>query len=211
MADPLPLPPWGPLGSSSVLVTPPTEEPITLEEAKLRAGLDWPTTEPPDPRDQLMRDFIAAARAQVEKDTELALLTQVRDLYFSTVTPSGGLAGPGQAFPLQEVIDVWPVDEAGGLGASVRGRVRVIGSRVPRAVAWAGALPAAGVVVRAKVGWLDAADLRMRAPLLLHAVGLLTAHYATAGRDAVVVGTSAEPNPLAYEDAIAPYRLIWVA
>jgi hypothetical protein len=59
------------------------------------------------------------------------------------------------------------------------------------------------------VGWVDRADLRAREPLLVQAVGLLAAHMATFGRDAV---TNDTPNlvPLGYEEAIASYRLIWM-
>src|SRR5258705_9577128 len=61
----------------SVLVTPPALEPLTLDQGKLRAGLDWVAG---DPRDALMTGFIQAARSQVEQDTGLALLTQTRDV-----------------------------------------------------------------------------------------------------------------------------------
>jgi hypothetical protein len=66
-----------------------------------------------------------------------------------------------------------------------------------------------GAVVRVTVGYLDPADLRARAPLLLQAVGLLTAHFATFGRD---LATSDPANlvPLGYEDCIASYRMIWL-
>jgi len=64
-------------GVTSTLVIAPTEEPLTLDEAKLRAGLDWVAG---DPRDALMTGFIAAARAKVEHDTGLALLTQTRNV-----------------------------------------------------------------------------------------------------------------------------------
>jgi hypothetical protein len=60
---------------SSVLVDGPAFEPLTLEEAKLRAGLDWPAG---DPRDALMDSFIKAARQKVEQDTGLALAEQTR-------------------------------------------------------------------------------------------------------------------------------------
>ena len=56
-----------------MLTVPPVLEPLTLTEAKLRAGLDWA---PGDPRDALMTSFIQAARSQVERDTGIALLEQ---------------------------------------------------------------------------------------------------------------------------------------
>jgi len=205
--------PWQtPHGSLSVLIEAPTEEPITLDEAKLRAGLAWPTTDPPDPRDALMNDYIAAARQQVERDTGLALITQLRDLYFTVIT--GGLVTlPMQALPLQEVIEVVPIDPAtgralgpprppGAIALATQGGVTVL-----TAEAFAGMTAS---VARCKVGWMDRLALKTAAPLLVQAVGLLTAHFATTGRDAVITGTIATPNPLGYEDAIASYRLVWV-
>ena len=186
--------PWAMFGAWSVLVTPPVEEPLTLAEAKLRAGLDWPTTDPEDPRDQLLRDHIAAARTQVEKDTGLALLTQVRDVRILAVTGAPALlALPTQTLPLQEVLAVWTLD----------------GTPVPIVTPYALSGISDGIA-RVRVGYLDPADLRARAPGLLQAVGLLTAHFATAGRDMVVTGTIASEVPYGYEEAIQPYRLIWL-
>lgn len=191
--------PWQPAGSWSVLVDPPIEEPLTLAEAKLRSGLEWPDG---DPRDALMRDFIAAARAQVERDTGLALLTQTRDIYFYTLA-TGEIALPAQALPLQSIEAVDPVIVPAG------GAV----TRVRSLSAWTRSTALEGLsegVARCVVGWVDANDLRAKEPLLLQAVGLLTAHLATAGRDAVIIGTIASENPIGYEEAIASYRLVWV-
>lgn len=194
--------PWQPRSTYSVLVTPPTEEPLTLDEAKLRAGLYWETTDPPDPRDQLMKDHVAAARAQVERDTGLALLTQTRDVFFYTLD-SGLVALPAQALPLQEVVTVTPIDPASLASPWSFTAVQAVDP------AFAGV--AAGVA-RVKVGWIDAADLRAKDPLLLQAVGLLTAHFATAGRDLVsTIGTVVPLVPMGYDEAIQPYRLIWLA
>src|SRR6187399_1106380 len=60
-----------------MLVEGPIFEPLTLDEAKLRAGLDWPSG---DPRDALMESFIRSARQKVEADTGLALLRQTRSV-----------------------------------------------------------------------------------------------------------------------------------
>jgi len=100
-------PPWSlPNVAYSVLVVAPTEEPLTLEQAKRRAGLDWPAG---DPRDADMQDFIAAARQQVERDSELALLTQTRDVYLTT-TPeyAGPFPLPPQCTPAQSVTETSP-------------------------------------------------------------------------------------------------------
>src|SRR5262245_24487473 len=104
--------PWAsPQSCYSVLIAGPTEEPITLDEAKLRAGLDW---EPGDPRDALMQGFIAAARNQVEQDTGLALLTQTREVTV-LVPPGGGVVPlPMQALPLQAITDLTALTQIGG-------------------------------------------------------------------------------------------------
>jgi hypothetical protein len=188
--------PWtSPTGVYSVLVEGPTEEPITLTEAKLRAGLDWLDG---DPRDVMLADWIRTARAQVEHDTGLALLTQTRDIYFpadcTTLLPL-----PSQAQPVQSIVPL----------AAPLARVVVPWGYVPgvrQAI-----VPSAGGGFRVIAGWPTAALLRLEAPSLHHAVALLTAHYATNGRDLLgdTVGARAL-MPLGYADAIAPHTLIWV-
>jgi hypothetical protein len=176
--------PWqSPLSVSSVLVEGPTEEPFTLDEAKLLAGLDWDAG---DPRDDLMSGFIAAARSQVEQDTGLALLTQTRTV---TITaPYGGAVPlPVQALPVQSITDPTGSD--------------VIGA--PPSVLTAGTW----LIVS---GWPDAATLQAEAPLLRHAVGLLIAHYATLGRDLATIDAAVVTIPYGYAEAIAPYQLVWV-
>ena len=58
------------------LITAPTSEPVTIEEAATFCRIDVPTASPPDAEYlQLMR-FISVARAMVENKTGQALLTQ---------------------------------------------------------------------------------------------------------------------------------------
>jgi len=64
----------------------------------------------------------------------------------------------------------------------------------------------AAAVYRIVAGWPDAATLKAEAPLLVHAVGLLVAHYATFGRD-LITAEGATVVPLGYSDAIQPHRL----
>ena len=56
-----------------MLITPPILEPLTLAEAKLRAGVEWASG---DPREPMLLGFVQAARSQVERDTGIALLEQ---------------------------------------------------------------------------------------------------------------------------------------
>ena len=192
--------PWYLPPVTSVLLVPPAEEPLTLAQAKLRAGLDWPDG---DPRDDLMQDFIAAARAQVELDTGLALLTQTRGITFhesaAWSAESGYVPLPMQTLPLQSL-----TDPNGNPATFTTGFER------RRAVARLTSSFTPGMWT-AVAGWEDAAALRQQAPGLVQAVGLLVAHFATVGRDAVIVGTIATPNPLGYDECINPYRLVTLA
>jgi hypothetical protein len=174
---------------SSVLVDGPAFEPLTLEEAKLRAGLDWPAG---DPRDALMDSFIKAARQKVEQDTGLALAEQTRRVTVSDAQAGWLLPPPGQTVPTQSVT---PEEGARSL------------SLVPRGWSFPEATSGTYLVV---AGWPTAAALQAEAPLLVQAVGLLVAHLATLGRD---LATLDEPFvvPLGYEELIQPFRIGWLA
>lgn len=197
----------------SVLVTPPTVEPLTLDQAKLRAGLDWAGG---DPRDALMLGFIQAARAKVEQDTGLALLTQTRDVYLDAVARRT-IDLPSQCRPLQSVTSVKSTDTAGVVNTLDPANyvVDLVSARIGLSVA--GVWPTdlryfQPWVIRIVSGYVDVAALTAAAPGLVHAVGLMTAHYATVGRDvAAVERVSGIEVPYGYDDAIAPYRHVAVA
>ena len=190
----------------SVVVTPPTVEPLTLTEAKIRAGLEWA---PGDAREAMLSGFIASARAKVEQDTGLALLTQTRDVYFDAL--SGAIVQlPAQSAPLQSITSVSYRDSTGALVVLAADQyvVDVGSARVGLAggASWPTNLrPFQPYVVRLVAGWVSVAALAASDPLLLHAVGLLTAHYATVGRDLTTVGTIIATTPQGYDDAISAY------
>lgn len=193
--------PWYMPPVVSALKVAPTEEPLTLEQGKLRAGLDWP---PGDPRDDLMKAFIAAARAKVELDTGLALLTQTRAITFtegvSWANDSGVVPLPMQALPLQSLTDPSGVPFAAFLSGFAQ--------RLPAVYFASGFQSGTWLAV---AGWKDAPTLLAEAPLLVQAVGLLVAHYATVGRDLSIVGTSVVTTPMGYDDCVDPYRLVTLA
>lgn len=187
-------------GGTATRTTP--VEPLTLAEGKLRAGLDWTTG---DARDALMSGFISAARAKVEQDTGLALLTQVRDVYYDAI---GGavLALPSQSKPLQAVVSVSSVDTDGVTNVLATDQYLVDTASGRIGLSDAGAWPTdlrtfQPYVVRIVAGYASIAAIP---PLLIHAVGLLTAHFATLGRDLASVD-QASLVPMGYEDAIAAY------
>jgi uncharacterized phiE125 gp8 family phage protein len=189
--------PWYVPPVVSALVVAPVEEPLTLAEGKLRAGLDWPDG---DPRDDLMRAHIAAARAQVEFDTGLALLQQTRAItfYASSLSDGGIVPLPMQSLPLQSLTDPdgQPVPMARWRsGFPRRLSILQVDSGV-QAGTWT-----------AVVGWPTPAALLAEAPLLVQAVGLLVSHYATVGRDLTIVGAAVATTPMGYRDCVDPYTL----
>jgi uncharacterized phiE125 gp8 family phage protein len=194
-----------------VLVTAPTWEPLTVAQGKLRAGLEWADG---DPRDDLMRGFIAAARSKVEQDTGLALPEQTRDIYLDAVR--GILTLPALSKPLQALTSITSTDSAGVphvLDPAIY-VVDLASARIGLALtgAWPTDLaPFQPYVLRIVAGWATVELLTADAPLLVHAVGLLTAHYATVGRDLTTVGTIITTTPEGYEAAIASYVPVVVA
>lgn len=198
---------FGPVRAESVLVVPPVIEPLTLADAKLRAGLDWATG---DPRDALMTGFIRAARERVERDTGYALLTQTRDVFVDWLPDRFEL--PMFSRPLQSVASItsWDPEDAPHVLDADAYVVDVSAQRIARAAGASWPVDLRDIrpwAIRVVVGWETPAEIP---PLLVHAVGVLTAHYATVGRDAVITGTIAALTPLGYDEIIAGYRPIGV-
>ncbi len=192
--------------ATSVLVTPPAIEPLTRTQAKLRAGLDWVDG---DPRDELIDQFLAAARAKVEQDTGLALLEQTRDVYLDAVSDYA-ITLPALSRPLKSITSVQTIDTAGATNTfgATNYVVDLYGGRIALAygAAWPTDLrPFQPWVIRIVAGYASAAELLAAHPLLVHAVGLLVAHYATAGRDLTTAGTIITTTPQGYDEAIASY------
>lgn len=198
---------YTPPHATSVLVTAPEFEPLTLEEAKLRAGQDW---EDGDPRDALMESYIAAARAKVEQDTGLALPEQTRDIYLDRM-PGNVLELPALSRPLQSVTSIKTFDTDGNENTLDPSNYTVDVTSGRISLSETGAWPTdlrtfRPWTIRIVSGWPAAAEIP---PLLVFAVGLLCAHYMTAGRDAVS-SEGYQPTPLGYESAIAPHVLVTV-
>jgi uncharacterized phiE125 gp8 family phage protein len=186
-------------------------EPLTLAQAKLRAGLDWADG---DVRDALMTGFIASARAKVEKDTGVALLTQMYDVLFDEL--------PGDVFdlpwrPVQAVVSVKTVDTSGAV--QTLDAVNYLldpSSAVPvparLSLSQTGTWPTdlrsfQPWAIRVVVGHASLALLQAAAPELVDAVGLLVAHAATAGRDRMTEADLRDE----YEEKIASYQLVTLA
>jgi hypothetical protein len=225
--------PADPLVTQHVVTVAPTEEPLTLDEGKLVAGVDWPSG---DPREPLMSGWIAAARDQVERDTGLPLLTQTIDLSIKGVP--GPYSGPWWGVPVSPwYVPVYPwYNPTVATIVLVRapGRLQAVSSAeylddagqsqtidpstyvvdLTRGTIWplSGSWPNTALRIQYVAGWASAAVLKPAVPLLIHALGLLVAHYATLGRDiAVLERGSLLTIPQGYVDAIAAYAQVAVA
>ena len=177
----------------SVLVSGPIAEPLDLATAKLYARLRSSDTS----LDTLVTGYIKTARAKVEQDTGLALITQTRDVYFDAFTET--LPAPSR--PLQSVTSFKYFDSAGVQQTldATNYLVDVASGRL--GLSSTGAWPSdlrdfQPFVLRVVVGWADAAALPQP---FKDAVGFLVDAYVNKG-----------PLDL-YEDTIAPYRLVTVA
>ncbi|RPJ53250.1 MAG: hypothetical protein EHM24_33135, partial [Acidobacteria bacterium] len=143
-----------PSGVISMLVEGPAFEPLTLDEAKLRAGLAWAAG---DPRDALMEAFVRAARQKVEQDTGLALAEQTRRVVVN-VEAGASWPMPAQTVPTQSITPE---------GATAR-----LQPRFGPAGAWTFTETTSGSYL-VVAGWPSIEALQAEAPLLVHAVGLL--------------------------------------
>jgi len=185
--------------------------PLTIAEGKLAAGLDWLDG---DPRDAQMLTFIGSATAKVQNDTGLILLLQTFDVWFDALCTRAPVFLPWR--PIASLVSVDAIDSAGGRQSlDVANYNLDPGSEAPlparaafSTIAWPTDLRAFQPwVLRLMAGWPSVAEIP---PSLLHAVAMLTAHYATVGRDLVQVGTIVATTPLGYEEVIAPYQLVVV-
>lgn len=184
---------YGRVRYSTVLVTPPALTLIDVEELKARARIDG------DDENGLLLDYIRTAISKVEKDTGVALLTQTWDVIFDEWR--GTWAVLSMPFkPLQSVTSIKTTDSAGAVTtwAASNYLVDTASARIALAttVAWPGDIRLFQAwTIRIVVGHTSVSLID---PQLVHAVGLLATHYATAGRDLVPV----EP---AYGEAIGQY------
>jgi uncharacterized phiE125 gp8 family phage protein len=182
----------------AVLLEPPQTEPLTLPQAKLRAGLDWADG---DPRDDLMKSFIAAARAKLERETEVAFLTQTRAIYYDAVPAILQLpVRPLQSATVAALLvdgSESPINTSGYTVDLAGGRIAFGDVTVPADTR--GFQP---WVITVVAGYEDVADIP---PDLAQLHGLLTAHWATLGRDLARIDQTYDV-PYGYDDLVLPWR-----
>ena len=185
---------------SSILLTPPAAEPLSLAEAK--AFLRVETAD----EDLLIAALISAARLHVETRTGLVLVTQGWRMVLDCWPANGRIAvrpAPLQSLTAARVFDFDGEARAVDLQAFVVDASRSTLSFVP----WALPMPtriAAGIELDIMMGFGDAAG-DVPEPLR-HAVRLLVAHWHE--NRAAVAGAQIAPAPANAAALIAPYRML---
>ena len=188
---------------SSILLSAPAVEPLTLAEAKLFLRVEHNTD------DVLISALIAGARLHIEAHTRRALITQtwrlVRDAW-----PSDGRL-PVLPAPLQSILAV-RVYDAGNVAHPLDLQAFVIDAAAAPAIIafapWTPMMPGralAGIEIDVKVGYGDAAA-NVPEPLR-QAIRLLVSHWYE-NRGLVEAGHEIAVLPAAFAVAIAPYRVL---
>ena len=184
------------------VITPPTDEPVTLAEAKALLRIDG------SEEDALLLSLIVTARLTVEDVTGHALITRTVAAVQDRWPPARELPLPVR--PLQAVEAVTLPDMQGGeiVWPAANYLVEAAGSH-PRLVLAPGAVwpvlhrPSGGIRIRMRAGHGDtAAEVP---PPLRHAVLLLAAHWFE-NRLPVIVSAAATAVPSTVASLLAPYR-----
>lgn len=188
---------------SSILLTAPAVEPVTLAEAKAHLRVEH------DDDDDVIAALIAAARIHVEAQTRRALITQtwrlVRDFWPAdgrlTVVP----------VPLNEITAARVYDANGATDAidlqafsPDRAAAPAIISFAPWSLQVPGR-PVAGIEIDVEVGYGDAASDVPQ--VLRQAIKLLVAHWYE-NRGLIAIGHEVAVLPATVAAMLAPYRVL---
>lgn len=190
---------WADIASSAALATAPAVEPVSYTEAKQWLRL------PDDTEEYLVTQLIRDARAKVEQDTGLRLITQAWDVCFDSF-PDDAIYLPVE--PLLSVTSLKTTSAAGVQSTAAATVYQVdVASAPPRVYladgqSWPSDLRAhQACVLRVSVGY-GAAASDVPGPLLNAIRQLLTIWYVAARQGQGVL----PPKWAGYDDAIAPYR-----
>lgn len=184
---------------SSILLTAPAVEPLSLAEAKAFLRVEHADD------DGVIGALIAGARIHVEAQTRRALITQAWRLSFDAWPEDGRIAvrpGPLQALDAARVYD----GEGGAQTVDLQAFVQDLGNAALVFAPWALPAPgriAAGIELDVTAGYGDAAA-DVPEPLR-QAIRLLVAHwYEHRG----LVASGATTLPATVTALIAPYRML---
>jgi len=189
-----------------VVVTAPTEEPVTLSEAKLHCRVDGSDD------DALLSSLIAAARAACEVLARRAFVTRTLDYRLASWP-----AGRSIVLPLPPLVSVTSIayTDEDGVAGTVPSTDYVVYSQVEPGLivlkpvaSWPAAtlMPGPALVVRYVAGFGAAAAVPAE---YKHAIKLTVGHWYE-NREAVVVGAMVAKLPLAVKDLLTQDRVSWV-
>lgn len=195
----------GTVNWSARLVTPPTVEPITLDEAKLHLRVSH-TDE-----DALIAGWTAAAREEAERFQGRAYLTQTWRLVLDSWPPGRVIRLPRP--PLARVVSIAYTD-AVGVDHTLDPSLYVVDaySEPGRIVLRDGALwpsdelaPAAGIRIEFEAGYVSQNEV----PGTVKAAILLLVAHMYEFREPVVVGKTVSPLVLSAERLLGPDRVFY--
>lgn len=186
------------------LTSGPTEEPVTVSEAKAHLRLDGAA------EDILVASLIVTSRLHIEAALGLALITQGWRLTLDRWPETGEVRFPLR--PIQSITSV-TVRASDGTPTAVSAESYILDgdARVPRLVPRDGKWPApglaaTGIEIEFTAGLADDADDADDVPEpIRHAVLLLVAHWHE-HRDPLEIGSAAAAIPAAVSDLLKPYR-----
>ena len=186
-------------------ITPPTTEPVSLQQAKDHLRLDH------DSEDELVARLVSAARQLVESDTRRALVTQTWDYAVDYDWPSEDDKRLGAVNrivlpkpPVQSVTSVKYIDTAGVEQTLASNQYLLRNGVIEPAygVTWPSVREQmAAVTVRYVCGYGAASAVPEQ---IKHAIRLLVGHWFS-HREAVVSGTMNE-LPMAVQSLTFPFR-----
>lgn len=188
---------------SSILLTAPAVEPVTLDEARGFLRVEH------NDDDELIAALVAGSRIHVEAQTRRALITQSWRLTRDNWPEDGRLRvvpGPLQALTAARVYDF----DGNAQDVDLQAFVADLGASELAVAPWAVPAPgriAAGIELDVTVGYGDSA-LDVPEPLR-QAIRLLTAHWYD-NRRLVAVGTTSQAGvlPQTVGALLSPYRML---
>jgi uncharacterized phiE125 gp8 family phage protein len=187
---------------SSILLTPPAVEPVTLADAKvyLRVAID--------DDDAVIAALISAARSHIEAQTKRALITQTWRLIRDCWPPDGRIAvvpAPLRSVAAARVYDAGGSAHAIDTGVFVADKAAApaVLSFVPWTLTEPGRVTA-GVEIDVEVGYGGAPANVPES--LRQALLLLVAHWYE-NRGMIAIGQTVAVLPMAVAALIAPYRV----
>ena len=186
---------------SAILLTAPAVEPLSLGEAKAFLRVEHADD------DQLIAALIAAARLHVERQTQVALITQTWRMAFDRWPAHGRIAA--RPAPLKALAGARVYDSEGNAHAiDTQAFVMDIGASMLAFVPWAMPVPtriAVGIEIDITAGFGDtAADVPEP---LRQAIRLLVAHWYE-NRGLVAAGSQSTALPVTVAALVAPYRML---